>query len=169
MTDDIKYERGRKATVNGFAHEHVAVGILMKRYGDVSLVDLPISKYDLIIVKEVEGGEEYIRGQVKTATKSISFKGGSRGGVDREYISDEKVYTYTPETCDVVICVHPSGETFDLYFVPTILVVELNQGSISINRVHDLKNNYDILENCKDRDYVISKCIEFGILRQLSI
>ena len=29
-------ERGRQASVDGFAHEHIAAGILMKRYQNVS-------------------------------------------------------------------------------------------------------------------------------------
>lgn len=37
----ITAERGRQASVDGFAHEHIVVGILMKKYQNVSLVDLP--------------------------------------------------------------------------------------------------------------------------------
>ena len=44
-----KEERGRRASVEGFAYEHIAAGILMKKYQNVSLVDLPLSPYDLII------------------------------------------------------------------------------------------------------------------------
>jgi hypothetical protein len=35
-------ERGGPASVDGFAHEHIAAGILMKKYRNVSLVDLPL-------------------------------------------------------------------------------------------------------------------------------
>ena len=88
-----KEDRGRQASVDGFAHEHIVVGVLMKRYQNVSLVDLPLSPYDIIIVfKEKDGTENIIRAQVKTATKSISFTGGSRGGVDRTYKSGIKEY-----------------------------------------------------------------------------
>ncbi|GFP25672.1 hypothetical protein HKBW3S43_00872 [Candidatus Hakubella thermalkaliphila] len=45
--------RGRQASVDGFAHEHIAAGILMKKYQNVSLVDLPLSTYDIIIVMGV--------------------------------------------------------------------------------------------------------------------
>ncbi len=45
-----KEEIGRQASVEGFAYEHIAAGILMKKYQNVSLVDLPLSPYDLIIV-----------------------------------------------------------------------------------------------------------------------
>ena len=69
--------KGRQASINGFAHEHIVAGILMKKYQNVSLVDLPLSPYDLIIVKKTGKKEEIIRAQVKTAKKSISFVGGS--------------------------------------------------------------------------------------------
>ena len=159
-------EKGRQASVDGFAHEHIAAGILMKRYQNVSLVDLPLSPYDIIIVrKESDDSEDLIRAQVKTATQSVAFTGGGRGGVDREYKSDVKTYTQSTTTSDVVIGVHPAGDnTFELYFVPTILIEELNQKSISINKVRDLKENYFILENCKNKKIIIDKCKEYGIL-----
>ena len=95
----------------------------MKRYQNVSLVDLPLSTYDIIIVqKDEDGNDDIIRAQVKTATSSISFTGGSRGGVDREYKSGVKEYIQSPATADVVIGVHPIGDnSFELYFVPTVL------------------------------------------------
>ena len=46
--------RGRAAAISGFAHEHIVAGILMKRYGNVSLVDLPLSPYDIVIVFQTE-------------------------------------------------------------------------------------------------------------------
>ena len=160
-------ERGRQASVDGFAHEHIVVGILMKRYQNVSLVDLPLSPYDIIVVREDEdGNEDIIRAQVKTAKNSVPFTGGSRGGVDREYISGVKEYRQSTDTSDVVIGLHPSGEnSFQLYFVPTILIEKLDQKSISINKIENLKENYQILERCKDKAFIIEKGKEYGILR----
>ncbi len=43
-------ELGKKAAVDGFAHELILAGILMKRYLNVSLVDLPLSEYDILVV-----------------------------------------------------------------------------------------------------------------------
>ena len=159
-------ERGRQASVDGFAHEHIAAGILMKRYQNVSLVDLPLSPYDIIIVlKKADDSEDIIRAQIKTATRSVSFTGGGRGGVDREYKSNVKTYTQSTSTSDVVIGVHPMGDNaFELYFIPTILIEELNQKSISINKIKPLKENYSILENSKNRDIVIAECKKYGIL-----
>ncbi len=164
----IAEERGRQASIDGFAHEHIVVGLLMKRYQNVSLVDLPLSTYDIIIVqKDEDGNDDIIRAQVKTATSSISFTGGSRGGVDREYKSGVKEYIQSPETADVVIGVHPmSNNSFGLYFVPTVLIKSLDQKSISINKISDLKENYFILENCKNSELIIRKCEEYGILQR---
>ncbi|MDI9566619.1 MAG: hypothetical protein QM230_07315, partial [Chloroflexota bacterium] len=91
---------------------------------------------------------------------------GSRGGIDRTYTSGVKTYRQSPETSDVVIGVHPNGASFDLFFIPTILIEILNQNSISIRKINPLKNNYDMLENCKDKDYVVTKAIEFHIVRE---
>ena len=138
----------------------------MKKYQNVSLVDLPLSPYDIIIVfKAKDGTENIIRAQVKTATKSINFVGGSRGGVDRTYKSGIKEYVQSTAHSDVIIGVHPlDKDSFELYFVPTALVEELNQKSISINKIEELKNNYYILENCKNRNIVIEECKKFGII-----
>ncbi|MBU0558355.1 MAG: hypothetical protein KJ799_11525 [Bacteroidetes bacterium] len=159
-------ERGRQASIDGFAHEHMVCGILMKRYQNVSLVDLPLSPYDIIIVFKNESAEEIIiRAQVKTARTSVSFTGGTRGGVDREYKSDVKTYTQSTKTSDVVIGYKPiSDEQFELYFIPTILIEVLNSKSKSLNLLSSLKNNYEILERCKDKEFVLEKAKEYGII-----
>jgi hypothetical protein len=157
-------QRGRKAAINGFAHEHIAAGMLMKRYGNVSLVDLPLSPYDIVIVYKTEEGEDIVRAQVKTARGSISFVGGSRGGVDRSYKSGVKTYIQSTEKCDVVIGLEPHNGSYDMYFVPTILIEELGTGSISLNRIQGLKNNYEMLDNCKNRRFVIKRAREYGII-----
>ncbi len=159
-------ERGRQASIDGFAHEHIVVGLLMKKYMNVSLVDLPLSPYDIIIaLKEKREEEVIIRCQVKTARTSISFTGGTRGGVDREYKSDVKTYTQSTKTSDVIIGICPISEnTYDLYFLPTIIIEQLNQKSIAISKVEMLKNNYEMLEKCKDKKFVLSKAKEYNIL-----
>jgi hypothetical protein len=157
-------KRGRDAAISGFAHEHITAGILMKRYGNVSLVNLPLSPYDIVIVYKKEHGEEIVRAQVKTAKSSIKFTSGSRGGVDRKYKSSVKTYTQSTKTCDVVIGLHPYDDSFDLYFVPTILLEILGQKSISLKKIDTLKNNYGMLDNCKNPEYVISNAKKYGII-----
>ena len=159
-------EIGRQGAIDGIAHEHIVLGILIKKYRDVFHSDLPLSSYDMIIVDRRNDTEEnIIRAQVKTAPQSVPFTGGGRGGVDREYKSGVKEYIYTTKTSDVVIGIHPTNDnSFELYFVPTVLIEELNQKSISIRKIQALKDNYFILENCKNRSLIIQKCEEYGIL-----
>lgn len=161
-TEDI----GRQAAVEGFANEHIAVGLLMKKYQNVSLVDLPLSPYDIIIVRNLhEGGEDIIRVQVKTAKRGVSFTGGTRGGVDREYKSGVKTYTHSPKTSDVVIGLQPVDEkTFDMYIIPTLLIAVWGTKSKGLGTIQPLKNNYDFLENCKDRKYIMKKAKKLGII-----
>lgn len=158
-------ERGRQASIEGFANEKIICGLLMKRYGNVSLVDLPLSPYDIVIAKKLnDGTEDIIRIQSKTATKSLSFTGGGRGGVDRTYKSGVKTYVQTPKHSDCIVGIHFKNGEPELYFVPTLLISELGQKSISISKIQALKNNYEILENCKNRDFVIAKAREYGII-----
>ena len=161
-------ERGKQASIDGFAHEHIVVGILMKKFKNVSLVDLPLSSYDIIIARELDNGnsEDIIRVQVKTARKRISFTGGTRGGIDREYKSNVKTYIQSPKTSDVVVGIQPIGDEagYNLYFVPTILIEKWNTKSKSLNKIEILKNNYDFLINCKNHDYIINKAKDYGII-----
>lgn len=161
-------KKGKQASVDGFAHEYIVLGTLMKRYQNVSLVDLPHSKYDIIIANVDEAGtEDIIRAQVKTAIKSIPFKGGSRGGVDREYKSGIKEYFQSTKFSDVIVGIKPRNEqAFDLYFVPTILVEALGTGSLSVKKAEPLKNNYEMLERCKDKEFVLAKAVEYGLLQR---
>lgn len=140
----------------------------MKKYQDVFLADLPLSSYDLLIaVKTGDSSErEIIRAQVKTISgNSLGFTGGTRGGVDREYKSGVKTYVQSTQTSDVVIGIKESNGSFDLYFVPTVLIEVLEQKSISINKIQALKNNADILENCKNHAHILSKCVEYRIIK----
>lgn len=157
--------RGLRASIEGFANEKIACGMLMKRYGNVSLVDLPLSPYDIIIVRKLpNGSEDIIRVQVKTATRGISFTGGTRGGVDRTYKSDVKTYVQSPKTSDCVVGVHFEDDEPQLYFFPTVLIEKLGQKSIALNKIGYLKNNHEMLENCKDKEYVIRKAMKHKVV-----
>ena len=166
---ESKEIEGKQKSVDGFAHEHIAAAILMKKYHHVSLMDVPLSSYDMLIdLRDADDHDQIIRAQVKTARTRVPFTGGGRGGVDREYKSDVKTYTYSPENSDVVIGVHPiddNDRTFVLYFLPTILIERLKQKTgIAISKIEKLRENYFILENCKNEEIVIEKCREYGIL-----
>ncbi len=142
--------KGKQSSIDGFAHEHIVVGLLMKRYQNVSLVDLPLSPYDIIIVIKGDNDKEnIIRAHVKTSNKSISFIGGTRGGKDRIYKSDVKKYRQSIVTSDVIIGVKPlENDAFDLYFFPTYFLEKTSHNSISLNKISLLRNNYTILEKC---------------------
>lgn len=164
MAED-REERGRKASIEGFANEKILCGILMKRYGNVSLVDLPLSPYDIIVVRRMpDGSEDIIRIQSKTARKNISFVGGSRGGKDRIYRSGIKTYVQSTKHSDCVVGVHHEDNKTELYFVPTILIEKLRKKSISLRKIHRLKDNYEILEKCKNKSFVLEKAKEYKIL-----
>lgn len=139
----------------------------MKRYLNVSLVDLPLSEYDILVVFKNENEEEiFIRVQSKTATKSVKFTGGTRGGVDREYKSDVKKYTQSPKTADVVIGITPNENgSFDLYIVPTVLIALFGTESKSIGQLQPLKNNFEMLERSKDHDFIIAKAKELEVIK----
>lgn len=165
MTEINREDIGRQASVEGFANELIVTGLLMKKYQNVSLVNLPLSTYDIIIVKKLEYGEEIIRAQVKTARKSVSFTGGTRGGVDREYKSGIKTYTQSIITSDVIIGLTPiENGSFDMYFIPTLLIEIWGTKSKGLGQIQPLRNNYDMLENCKNSDYIINKAHELEII-----
>lgn len=89
-----------------------------------------------------------------------------RGGVDRTYKSGVKEYKQSTATSDVVIGLHPlNKDSFELYFVPTVLIEEMHQKSVSLNKIKDLKNNYFILENCKNKKIILEKCKEYKIIQ----
>ncbi|MCD4744904.1 MAG: hypothetical protein K8R58_01240 [Bacteroidales bacterium] len=168
MVEKNKADKGKQASIDGFAHEHIVVGILMKKFQNVSLVDLPLSSYDIIIARKIKDqeNEDIIRVQVKTAKKSISFTGGTRGGVDREYKSDVKTYIQSPKTSDVVVGIQPinNKDGYNLYFVPTILIEKWGTKSKSLGKIEALKDNYDFLINCKNHKYIIRKAKELKII-----
>lgn len=110
-------EKGRKAAIKGYAYESIVLGMLMEKYGDVSRAGLPMAFYDLTIKID----KATIYAQVKTCSKRIRFTGGSGG----------KEYVQSTDTSDVVIGIRLKKiQTFELYFVPTVLIEHLNQKSI---------------------------------------
>ena len=155
MTD--KASQGKLASLKGFANENRLLAALLERGFNASKVDLPHSPYDIILEKDKN---DTIRIQVKTLSpsKSVSFKGGVRGGVDRTYASGVKEYTQNPETSDVVVGVESKRNNGDIeinfYFIPTIYIERLGQGSISTNKIPQTKNNWEILLRCKEKDFI---------------
>ena len=152
-------DKGKLASAKGFANENRLLAALLERGYNASLVDLPHSTYD-VVVEYIDN--QVIRLQVKTVSASggISFKGGIRGGVDRDYKSGVKEYIQNTNTSDAVVGVLATGNNgdsqVDFYFIPTLYVEVLGQGSISKNRVGVTKNNWTLMENCRNVTYVKS-------------
>lgn len=150
--------KGQLAAAKGFANENRLLAALLERGYNASKVDLPHSKYDIIIVEKKSN--DTIRVQVKTLSrsKSVSFKGGVRGGRDRVYASGEVEYRQSPQTSDIVVGVEAkrsNGDTeINFYFIPTLYIEALKQNSLSINKIPQSKNNWDILQRCKEKQFV---------------
>ena len=102
----LDYESGKQASIAGVANEHIVLGILLPFFPNAMLSSHQQSSHDLIIPH----GEIFIRAQVKTSKKSISFTGGNRGGIDRTYLASNnnpKTYTYSTKDTDIIIGIKP--------------------------------------------------------------
>jgi len=141
-----KLDKGKIAANLGDAHEHIVTGILIRLGLDVGIVDVHGTPYDLMVIGfESPGGRKVtLRAQVKTADNSISFIGGSRGGVDRKYKSGVKTYKYTTQHSDLIFGVDKS--TLDIYVVPSMYLADWG-GSRATSKLQPLKNNWDVLLN----------------------
>ncbi len=157
MTDK-RQTGGKLASAKGFANESRLLGALLERGFNASRVDLPHSTYDVVVEKQ--NPLDIIRVQVKTVNPSqrVSFVGGVRGGVDREYLTGVKEYVQSTHTADIVVGVHSHRENgdalIDFYMIPTLLIETLDQKSISIGKLPQSKNNWEVLIRCKDREFV---------------
>lgn len=143
-------EMGKFRSNLGTAHEYIVTGILMRLGLDISVASVKGGPYDALIAAFQEGPgspRHLIRAQVRTVSPggTLSFVAGRRGGINREYVSGVKEYVYTTEHNDLVVGVDPNK--LDLYLVPTIFVEWLGQKSITIRKLQNLKNNWDILLN----------------------
>lgn len=149
--------KGKRASAKGFANESRLLAALLERGYNASKVDLPHSTYDIVVEKSIH---DIIKVQVKTVSKSrsVSFVGGVRGGRDREYKSDVKEYVQSTKTSDIVVGVESipnnGDKEINFYFIPTIYIEQIGQKSISVNRIPQAKNDWDILMNCKDHEFI---------------
>lgn len=148
---------GRLASAKGFANENRFLAALLERGYNASKVDLPHSTYDIVVERSKHN---IIRVQVKTVggSNQVSFTGGTRGGIDRTYKSGVKSYTQNTETSDIVVGVQSTmnnGDTeINFYFIPTLYIESINQKSLSVKKIPQSKNNWDILNQCKERGFV---------------
>ena len=150
-------EIGKRSSIKGFANESRLLAALLDRGYNASRVDLPHSTYDIVV--EI-ATRDVIRIQVKTISplKSIPFESGGRGGVDRTYKSDVKTYVHNTETCDIIVGVESLASNGDqeinFYFVPTLFIEKLGQKSITIRKIPQAKNDWEILRRCREMRFV---------------
>ena len=158
MDKHTRAAKGKTASAKGFANESRLLAALLERNFNASRVDLPHSTYDLVLELDATN---IIRLQVKTVgpNERVSFTGGTRGGVDREYKSDVKKYIQSTKTSDVVVgvqSIQDNGDSrIDFFFIPTLYIEKLDQGSISIRKILAARNNWELLKKCKDEEYVM--------------
>ena len=130
----------------GDAHE-LFVRSIMTRLGlESGKVDLSSGAYDVMVLgkDKINGQKKFLRVQVKTIGTSLPLTAGGRGGIDRSYTSDVKIYKYSPDNSDLIFGV--DKKNLDIYIVPTILL-DLWGSSISKSKIQILKNNWEILLN----------------------
>ena len=161
MTNTTDREvQGKQDSIKGFANESRLLAALLERGHNASRVELPHSPYDIVVIQSTH---DLIRIQVKTVSPKnrVSFKGGERGGRDRTYKSGVKGYVHSTETCDIVVGVESirvNGDSeINFYFIPTVFIEILGQGSLSMNKVPQAKNDWEIFFRCKDPDFVLEK------------
>ena len=168
MRQPNETKKGKHASAKGFANESRLLAALLERGYNASKVDLPLSTYDIIVERRKH---DTIRVQVKTVSKSgsISFLGGVRGGKDREYKSNVKSYIQSTETSDVVVGVNAKrgngDKEIDFYFIPTIFIEMVKQKSLSINKIPQAKNNWKLLEECKDPEFIRKILIKNNLIK----
>ena len=49
-----------------------------------------------------------------------------------------------------------------MYFIPTVLIKRFGTKSKSIKSMELFKNNYEMLENCKNEEFIIQRCKDSG-------
>ena len=116
---------------------------------DVAISAVHGTPYDVLVItyKQPNGEKILLRAQIKTTDGSVSFVGGSRGGIDRQYISGVKTYKYTEEHSDLVLGIDKN--TLDMYVIPTRFIKKWGT-SRATSKMQPLKNNWNILVNWND-------------------
>ena len=145
---------GKASGIIGKSNELITLGLLLPEFTNAMLSAHELSSHDIIIPWQ----NDYFRTQVKTANPSISFIGGTRGGIDRNYDQKENIskkYKYSTKDTDLVIGIKTSGfGIFELFFVPSIFLDLTNQTTMSTNKLIFTKNNFEFVKSCKDKEFV---------------
>ena len=148
---------GKVSGIIGKSNELITLGLLLPHFPNAMLSSHELSSHDIII----PWSNDYYRTQVKTANPSISFVGGTRGGVDRNYDPSKNIskkYRYSTKDTDLIIGIKKCDfGIFELYFVPSIFLNWTKKQSMSTNKLEFTKNNFLFVENCKDENFIKKK------------
>lgn len=87
----VGLDRGLYSALLGEANQHIIAGLLMRAGFAVASAPVRTGAYDLIVTaypnREAEPDNTILpRAQCRTVEKSMKLIGGTRGGVDREYV-----------------------------------------------------------------------------------
>jgi hypothetical protein len=136
----------------GDAHELLVAGILTRLGFEVGLLAAKGAPYDIWIIAYSDPKKTQrvpLRVQIKTAgTGSVRFVAGTRGGIDRKYISGVKEYKYSVRDNDLIIGV--DKDTLDLYLIPTRFISKWGKTK-SLKKLQILKNKWELLLNWNDK------------------
>jgi len=151
---ECKSIKGKESSIKGKANEYLVLGALLPMFPNTMMSSNEQTAHDLIV--HLSKNDD-IRVQVKTVSKenSITFEAGKRAGAERRQISGMKEYQYSADDTDVVIGIKAIDTgSFELFFVPSLVIDEIGQKSISANVVKFTKNDFEVITRCKDRSYV---------------
>jgi hypothetical protein len=142
----VGLDKSKMAANLGDSNEHIVAAILIRLGFDVAISAVHGTPYDVLIIAYAKpnGEKVMLRAQIKTASGSVSFIGGSRGGVDRVYKSGVKTYKYGIEHSDLILGI--DKDTMDIFVIPTKFISAWGT-SKATNKIQILRNNWDILLN----------------------
>lgn len=135
--------------------EHYTLAALRTRGFNATLVDFKYSEYGILVD---EPGCNFLRLQIQDVH---SGRVSLCGYIQNRMLDSCGLATRTTvEVCDCIVAVRTrqqnGGDLIDYYIIPTIWAEQIDQHSVVISEIPIAKNNFDILHNCKDQQYVFS-------------
>jgi len=135
--------------------EHYTLAALRSRGFNATLVDFNYSEYEVLVEL---AGCNFLRLQI---TDVHSGRVSLSGYIQNRILDFRGLATRTTvEVCDCVVAVHTrqhnGGDLIDYYLIPAIWAEQIDQHSVVISEISIAKNNFDMLHNCKDQQYVFS-------------
>ena len=147
IKNKTELEGGIFRTINGNADELIGIGRCIKAGFPCSRVDITNGRYDAIV--DVDG-KNLLRIQIKgTSGGSLSLTGGGRSGQQISRETEQRVYKYSKEDCDVILGV--DGRNGDCYIIPVEDIQEWGTTK-ALSKLQDYRENWSILERLVKKD-----------------